>query len=276
MNSNRMTGEPNQQTPASVFGFDSYPPLFAVNWNQANPFTNTMAHPDATLQQQYQMLQRPDSAMPFSTSNSPPLPNQIPNQIPFSNMPLPGHIPNSVHPEYAHAFGQQLSGFSFGSPRPTQELVQFPFQGENSRFGNRELGCKRKTESPPLQPAKQHITEEKMAEHMSKLHISSETASPRENDASRMQRLYMCEEMRKLKTDPILPQSLLSKMQNPCTALVLWKPPTRFIPVTGNNEIDENENNNRDTVPDHHNQESDDVEDEMSEVCMNNMDLDSC
>lgn len=75
------------------------------------------------------------------------------------------------------------------------------------------------------QPCKQHITEEKMAEHMSKLHISSETAtSPLEPDAVKNKRLYMCEELRKLQTDSLLPPSLLKDFNKPCTALVLWQP----------------------------------------------------
>lgn len=81
-----------------------------------------------------------------------------------------------------------------------------------------------------LQPLKQHITEEKMAEHMSKLHISSETASSKETETGRIQRLYMCEEMRKLQSDSIIPHSLIAQIQQPCKALVLWKPPSRIIP----------------------------------------------
>lgn len=80
-----------------------------------------------------------------------------------------------------------------------------------------------------LQHPKQHITEERMAEHMSRLHISSETAACKETDTNRQQRLYMCEEMRKLQADSIIPPSLFSKMNEPCKALVLWKPPTRYV-----------------------------------------------
>lgn len=99
-----------------------------------------------------------------------------------------------------------------------------------------------------LQPNKQHITEEKMADHMSRLHISSETAhSSKETETQRQKRLYMCEEMRKLQSDSILPQSLLSKIQGPCTALVLWTPPRRLVPI----DDEENGNNNEEAVPDH-------------------------
>lgn len=102
--------------------------------------------------------------------------------------------------------------------------------------------------SPPA--VKQHITDEKMAEHMSQLHISSETpvATHPEPQPAREQRLYMCEEMRRFQQDSILPQSLLNRINRPCTALVLWMPPPR-IPVvdevtTGNNNNEESQQDN--------------------------------
>lgn len=99
--------------------------------------------------------------------------------------------------------------------------------------------------SPP--PTKQHITDEKMAQHMSQLHISSETAtSTSESEPVREQRLYMCEEMRRLQQDSILPQSLLNRINRPCTALVLWTPPPR-IPLI-DDEV--TENNNEESQPD--------------------------
>lgn len=100
---------------------------------------------------------------------------------------------------------------------------------------------------------------------MSRLHISSETAtSSRESDRDRTRRLYMCEEMRKLQSDSILPQSLLSKIHRPCTALVLWTPPRRLIPVDLESE---NGNNNEEEAPDHNRM--------AVEADMNNMDLDN-
>lgn len=116
-----------------------------------------------------------------------------------------------------------------------------------------------------------------MAEHMSNLHISSETAACKETETGRMRRLYMCEEMRKLQSDSIIPASLLTTIQQPCKALVLWKPPTRFIPPgIANPDDHENENNNADSVPDHNvvaNVMEDDVD---NEVVLNNMDMDNC
>jgi hypothetical protein len=63
---------------------------------------------------------------------------------------------------------------------------------------------------------KQHITEEKMAAHLSQLHISPDytahQSEPREDQQQRLKRLVLCEELRKLKQEPILPSSLLSRL----------------------------------------------------------------
>jgi hypothetical protein len=66
-------------------------------------------------------------------------------------------------------------------------------------------------------PAKQHITEEKMAAHLSQLHISPDYTAPRqpeprEDQQQHLKRLVLCEELRKLKQEPILPSSLLSRL----------------------------------------------------------------
>lgn len=101
--------------------------------------------------------------------------------------------------------------------------------------------------SPPA--VKQHITDEKMAEHMAQLHINSETVTSTvqpEPEPARERRLYMCEEMRKLQQESILPQSLLNRITRPCTAVVLWTPPPR-IPLALQNV---SENNNEDDQPD--------------------------
>lgn len=63
---------------------------------------------------------------------------------------------------------------------------------------------------------KQHITEEKMAAHLSQLHISSDYTAhqpePREDEQQHMKRLVLCDELRKLKQEPILPPALLSRL----------------------------------------------------------------
>lgn len=63
---------------------------------------------------------------------------------------------------------------------------------------------------------KQHITEEKMAAHLSQLHISSDYTAhqpePREDHQQQMKRLVLCDELKNLKPEPILPSSLLSRL----------------------------------------------------------------
>lgn len=108
-----------------------------------------------------------------------------------------------------------------------------------------------------LQQCKQHITEEKMAEHMSNLHISSETVIKSEPEQDRNKRLYMCEEMRKLQTDSILPQCLLNRLHKPCTALVLWQPPSPIIRGPANQFNDTSENNNSEDEPDNNKMDND-------------------
>lgn len=89
-----------------------------------------------------------------------------------------------------------------------------------------------------------------MAEHMAQLHINSETVTSSVNPEPkpvREKRLYMCEEMRKLQQESILPQSLLNRISRPCTAVVLWTPPPRIhVPLVQEN----NENNNEENQPD--------------------------
>ncbi|KAJ8922479.1 hypothetical protein NQ315_007507 [Exocentrus adspersus] len=191
--------------------------------------------------------------------------------LPEQQVTVPGVVPQFT----MNASPQDQLTFSFGgAPRPGLDVVQFPFQ-VNHGFGTHPTRCKRKTDSPPLQPVKQHITEEKMAEHMSKLHISSETASSsKESESDRTQRLYMCEEMRKLQAESILPHSLLAQMQRPCTALVLWKPPPRILPLANNND-DENENNNEQQRPDNNMAANESEMENDANVEVNNMDMDN-
>lgn len=111
---------------------------------------------------------------------------------------------------------------------------------------------------------KQHITEERMAAHMSRLHISSETpaeavATVQENVQVHQQRLYVCEEMRKLQTESVLPSILLGRIERPCMAVMLWQPPAKVpdllppalaavINSANTNNNNEEDNNNSSTV----------------------------
>lgn len=58
----------------------------------------------------------------------------------------------------------------------------------------------------------------------------------------------MCEEMRKLQSESILPKSLLKKISRPCTAVVLWQPPQKAFPLPNTEPVEEEENNNADEM----------------------------
>lgn len=247
MHRNSMTGEPNQQNPTPLFvGFNAF--------SSTNSVSGGPLHLP-TINQQTQYF------------NNVPVPDSF---IETANTSFTGAQPSlrpSVQPtHFNHIFNKPpdapLGQFQFGPPVSRQSIqatdhnvVQFPFP-TTIPFDNKlqmPLRCKRKTDSLELPASKKHITEEKMAEHMSKLHISSETqTSPNESESTKTKRLYMCEEMRKLQPDSILPQCLLNRIQRPCTDLVLWTPPERILlrPFEDQqqNESNNNNNNNNEVV----------------------------
>ncbi|KAK9875685.1 hypothetical protein WA026_009481 [Henosepilachna vigintioctopunctata] len=217
MNPNAMNTDTNQQNRPSVFT-ENYPP------STNNPFDFNTMH--------------------------------LTNQIQYGQF---GALPNSGFNMQPTVKDNNWPNFQFGSnPEQFGSTVQFPFPNIHHQRSIEPplstLRIKRKTNSPPPKPAKQLITEEKMSEHLSKLHISSETpSSAMESDVVKERRLYVCEEMKKFQaqSDPIIPETLLSRLNRPCTALVLWKPPTNpLVPsfYCGNMEEEESENNNNNRV----------------------------
>ncbi|XP_078037749.1 uncharacterized protein LOC144470453 [Augochlora pura] len=143
---------------------------------------------------------------------------------------------------------------------------------------------------------KQFITEEKMAAHFKDLHISPNyqpqsppipstsvadaqvTSSEELNmdlevgvtnlgDAdvakSGHPKLILSEELKRIQPEPVIPPSLLSKLERPSMALVLWEPPNKHlrllssrltstpIPSTSdsNNNSNNNNNNNNESIP---------------------------
>lgn len=180
-----MTGEPNSHNHnhPSVFNFDPYPPTFPVDWNQANPFARSVpvsprfgplgeyaTHPN--LSEHGNAFSLPGSSLPqtnfLGTSvqgpqsgvldNSIQQPINITNPIGFAvqQPSIPGSSTQNQtntfdspfpHPSWAPV-SQASGGFSFGSSKPAQDIVQFPFQIEHG-FGQRPFRCKRKTDSPP-------------------------------------------------------------------------------------------------------------------------------
>ncbi|XP_072750826.1 uncharacterized protein [Anoplolepis gracilipes] len=172
-----------------------------------------------------------------------------------------------------------------------QELIRFT--GETS--SGPIVHQKRKLEAPDIvdmHQNKQFITEEKMTAHFKSLRISSiqEAENPvpstSASSSSRRQldmdldvdgrnaingeqlpgihpRLVLSEELKRMQEEPILPSTLLSKLERPSMALVLWEPPNRHLRIlptrdtptpipstSGDNNNNNNNNNNNDTTPD--------------------------
>ncbi|KAF5282019.1 hypothetical protein FQA39_LY00543 [Lamprigera yunnana] len=170
-----------------------------------------------------------------SSNNGFPFSAQIPVSIDCSvNVPN-SYLSHNVNAFLSNQFNKcdeyKLNNFVTPNNYPSQS-----FMGS--------FGCKRKTDSSSMIPTKQHITEERMAEHMSRLHISSQTASTQESLSNREQRLYMCEEMQRLQTESIIPVQILEKVYRPCTAIVPWRPPVVPPIVKENNNNEEEPDNN--------------------------------
>ncbi|KAK2585488.1 hypothetical protein KPH14_010142 [Odynerus spinipes] len=168
------------------------------------------------------------------------------------------------------------------------ELIRFT--GEQNYVPT--LHQKRKLETPDLldtRKTKQLITEEKMAAHFQDLHISStyqsppdpipstsaastpleksnvgmdmETANVVDADHSKSPRLILSEELKRLQQEPILPSTLLSKLERPSMALVLWEPPSKHLRIlptrdtptpipSVSDDNNNNNNNNSEGIPD--------------------------
>ncbi|XP_026672132.1 rho GTPase-activating protein gacM-like isoform X2 [Ceratina calcarata] len=204
------------------------------------------------------------------------------------------HTPPSI---FQYMVGQQST--SQQPPGQWMQMPQVPpmsipwsvpslQQQEVVKFQESFLHQKRKLDTSDLmdtRQTKQFITEEKMAAHFKDLHISSkyhgqsstssttdaQTTIPKglldlEIDAANTDqiksgpRLILSEELKRIQQEPILPNSLLSKLERPSMALVLWEPPSRHLrmlptrdtptPIPGgsddNNNSNSNNNNNED------------------------------
>lgn len=165
-------------------------------------------------------------------------------------------------------------------------------QQEVTKFQESFLHQKRKLDTSDLmdtRQTKQFITEEKMAARFKDLHISTKYDGRPSASASLTaeaqitipkglldldaaitdqiksgSRLVLSEELKRIQQEPILPNSLLSKLERPSMALVLWEPPSRHLrmlptrdtptPIPGvsddNNNSNSNNNNNNENVSD--------------------------
>ncbi|XP_031782349.1 probable WRKY transcription factor protein 1 isoform X1 [Nasonia vitripennis] len=181
-------------------------------------FQHTMSHQSTTPQNESQWLRMP----------------QVPP------MSMPWSIPSFQQPDLVRFTGE----------RPLQPFGPLVHQ-------------KRKLETPDVvdtRPTKQFITEEKMAQHFRGLYISPNAANAQDpgpsTSAARQStgqfatnaemdmpntvdadenndhpRLVISEELKRLQQEPILPSSLLSKLERPSMALVLWEPPNKHLRI---------------------------------------------
>ncbi|XP_054257352.1 uncharacterized protein LOC128982421 [Macrosteles quadrilineatus] len=115
-------------------------------------------------------------------------------------------------------------------------------------------------------PAKMHITEEKMAAQLKNMHISNNYVGEKsfadglENSDCALPTLVLSKEVQSLTQSlqqPLLPESLFPKRDPPTKALVLWKPPVGNIPsqimssIRSSDEDNEVDNmNNNSSTPD--------------------------
>lgn len=83
-----------------------------------------------------------------------------------------------------------------------------------------------------------------------------------EEKLRRAQRITICDEIRKLSDEPLLPQSILDRFEKPCRALVLWQPPQKLTDL-----IVPKESRERDPDSD----ENDIAEEDMEEANNNNI-----
>lgn len=235
-----MPGNPNQDLRPNIFGYDcEYPPSTSAWVNSIQ----TCYQPGASTSTSI-----PDAFNPF--------PSRFNTTDSTNNDVIDPLNYFSEMPNNASLFGAQ----TLSSPFDNTSRTRSASLSTSSTNGYVQSGpstskfrtYKRKLRTQYSRASKQHITEDRMAEHLAKLHISSETVtSETEPEQNKAMRLYMCEEMRKLQSETILPQTLLNSIPRPCTALVLWTPPRSLIEqndysLNNNN----NNNNNEDSVPD--------------------------
>ncbi|KAM3963864.1 uncharacterized protein ACR2FA_001898 [Aphomia sociella] len=150
-------------------------------------------------------------------------------------MPAPSGIP------------WNMQGMPWGLQSPPQ-LMQFTAQTESLEpKPTPVIHCKRKSlDVEPIIPAKQLITEEKMAAHLNSLHISSEFTShslaydeimdvnmdmPSTSASTTINQklkdkftVVLSEEVKKIKDQPLLPPALIERLEKPRMSLVVWKP----------------------------------------------------
>ncbi|KAJ0173037.1 hypothetical protein K1T71_011213 [Dendrolimus kikuchii] len=185
--------------------------------------------------QMYQYNQSDDIAKQMLARQAQQLSSQLPDRE-FTEphtMPAPSEAPWNVR------------GLSWGMPSPPQ-LVQFtasPLAIEPKY--SPVIHCKRKSlDVEPIIPAKQFITEERMAAHLNSMHISSEytshslasdemmdigmdvpsTSTTDISEKLKGHTIVLSEEVKKITEESLLPPAILDRLEKPRMSLVVWKP----------------------------------------------------
>ncbi|XP_045503509.1 uncharacterized protein LOC123700359 [Colias croceus] len=154
-----------------------------------------------------------------------------------------------------------IQGLTWSLQSPPN-LVQFTAQTQVD--SKPIIHCKRKgTDLEPSIPAKQLITEEKMAAHFNSLHISkdytqhslaSEDVMELSVDPALISErlkghtIVLSEDVKKLTEEPLLPASLIERIQKPQMSLVVWKPREEIIKVKPEDENHEDGTKKRNGV----------------------------
>ncbi|CAH0402785.1 unnamed protein product [Chilo suppressalis] len=163
-----------------------------------------------------------------------------------------GSEPHSMPPPTGTPWNMQ--GIAWGLQSPPQ-LVQFTAHTSGEIKISPMIHCKRKSlDVEPVIPAKQLITEEKMAAHLSGLHISSDyTGHSLANeevmdvgmtevqtatlcDRLKGHKIVLSEEIKKIQEEPLLPAALIERLEKPQMSLVVWKPRENILEKIKENE----------------------------------------
>ncbi|XP_077291348.1 mst85C [Arctopsyche grandis] len=172
-----------------------------------------------------------------------------------------------------------IQGMPWSATEPHPTLVHFTAQSQDGTIARMKMfPSKRKADLFSPIPTKQVKTDEAMAAHLNCLHISPDftthcTANDTldandDSDAMAMndqaidrlkaykpyntledrlktaERIVLCEEVRRFKSESIIPESLINKLEKPCMSLVLWKPPEK-ISINSDKHSDRNNNPNK-------------------------------
>lgn len=169
-----------------------------------------------------------------------------------------------------------MQGLSWGSHSPPQ-LVQFNAQVPQQPRFSTIMHCKRKSLDPePSIPAKIYITEDKMADHLNGLHLSTDyrthhlassnnsmsmdaglmdmdtLATTDVRDKLKGHTIVLSEEIKKLTDEPLIPPALIERLEKPCMSLVVWQPKESVVDklkgTTSENRREEEEPKKRNGV----------------------------